>query len=611
MAELFRKFRWRETAASIVQEAVAGIARFPIPAALCVAMFVLVRSDYEPGMYFRFSAIWVCGSLLFITLQLNRERQGWGALTVYILGPVLLVAVAAIFLTSWLPRIPFAFLGSGLFLLGFAAPYLRKDQRGTAFWTYCLKLGLHGAFSALGALILFAGGCAIVYSIEYLFGVDLNSRETVEFLGEASLYLVFPIAMLAGIPSDFEQATDRYPKSLRVIADYAVIPLLAIYTVILYAYMAKIALAGELPEGGVAYLVVGYAVAGVLTYLVVYPLESGLAALFRRAFFPLLILPLVLLAVAIGVRIEEYGFTEHRYAVLLCLVWLTISAALAMLLDRMRAPALIVWTLALLLIGASVGPWSAVAVSTWSQVGRLEAALERSGVLVDGKLKKPSKAPSRADRIAVSAITDYLADTKKLHALGPWVRDPERPGVPPDYWSMGAQTAVERMGIDYVQRYERDMDAPRRFTFGTDRGGPKQNVTAVSGYNYLIALALAPNEKRPQSLEQTFEFETGETEAIDLIARFDPSTISLEIAMPSEDASVRFDLAPVIDRYAETDPKEEIEPEALTLEKTDGGFRVRLEVERINGSFPKDGGRPDIKHIGGKLLVRSAQDTKE
>ncbi|MFD0985851.1 DUF4153 domain-containing protein [Methyloligella solikamskensis] len=601
MAELFRKIRWREAAANIAQDAVAGIVRFPIPVALCVAMFLLARSDLEAGMYFRLFAIWVCGSLLFISLQLNRERQGWGALTVYVLGPVLFVAVAAIFLASWLPSIPYDFLASGLFLLGFAAPYLRKEQQGTAFWTYAAKLALNGVLSAIGATILFLGGCAIIYSIKYLFGVDLNAIRVVKFIGEASLYLVFPIAVLAGIPSDFNQTADRYPKSLRLIADYAVIPLLAIYTVILYAYMAKIALAGELPEGGVAYLVVGYAVAGVLTYLLVYPLESGLAALFRRVFFPLLILPLILLAIAIGVRIEEYGLTEHRYALLLCLVWLTISVGLAVLLDRMRAPALIVWTLALLLIGASAGPWSAVGISTWSQVGRLEAVLKHSGVLVNGKMTQPSKEPSRADRVAVSGIVDYLAGTNKLHEIGPWIGDPEHPGLPPESFDMTAKTAVERMGFDYVQAYERVTDAPRRFSFGTDRGAIVQKVTEVAGYDYLIALSLSPDEKRAQSLEERFALKAGEAETDELVAKYDPDALSMEIAVPSKKERVRFDLAPLIERFADT--ARSIQPDELTMEESDGPLRVRLELRRIHGSVSPEGDRPKIKYFYGKLLI--------
>ncbi|WP_069094590.1 DUF4153 domain-containing protein [Methyloligella halotolerans] len=561
-------------------------------------MFIIALRHWQLGGFVRWFAIWVCGSLLFVSLQLVRERYGWGWPTVFVLGPMMFVGVSALFLASPLPYFPFSFLAYGLLLLAVAVPYLR-DQDRSAFWVYAARLTLQGLFSAIGASILFLGGCAIVYSIEYLFGIDLNAGQVVQFLGKVSFYLVFPIALLAGIPSDYERLQTSYPKALRVIATYAMIPLLAIYTLILYAYMAKIAFAGQLPEGGVAYLVVGYALAGVITYLVVYPLEHGLAALFRKLFFPVLLAPLVLLAIAIGVRINEYGFTEERYTVLLCLVWLTLSAVLAMALGRMRAPALIVSLLAFLLIGASVGPWGAVAVSAWSQVGRLETALERSGVLVDGQIRQPANDVSREDRIAISEITDYLANTKKLDQIRPWFGDPEHPGEP-NLDNMGAKTAVERMGIGYVPSNERGTNTRRRFSFGVERG---ETATAVAGYDYLIALALYPSAKRPKSLERTFPLKADGTEPLELVARFDPETISLDIAMPSKPAKVRFDLAPIVERHTEPKPVATIKPDSRALEESDGSFRVRLELQRIDGSYPNDGGGPDIIFVSGKLLI--------
>jgi len=76
-------------------------------------------------------------------------------------------------------------------------------------------------------------------------------------------------------------------------------PLTLIYALILIAYGFKIVLAGSLPKGEIAQLTTPFLIIGTLTWL----LLSIPAA--------------ILLAISIAVRIDEYGFTTERIALLI------------------------------------------------------------------------------------------------------------------------------------------------------------------------------------------------------------------------------------------------------------------------------------------------------
>ena len=107
-------------------------------------------------------------------------------------------------------------------------------------------------------------------------------------------------------------------------------PLLLVYTAILYAYAAKIALAWELPKGTLGAMVVGYLFAGAATLLLGYPSrETGgpLVRLFWRYWVWLAALPVALLFIAVWRRIADYGLTEQRYLMVLIGVWALILAA--------------------------------------------------------------------------------------------------------------------------------------------------------------------------------------------------------------------------------------------------------------------------------------------
>src|SRR5690606_39092070 len=109
----------------------------------------------------------------------------------------------------------------------------------------------------------------------------------------------------------------QYPKGLKIFTQYVLIPLMTIYLGILLVYETKILLEWEMPKGIVATLILGYAVFGILSLLLVWPIKGDdgnrWVQLFARFFYLMMIPLIILLVLAVYTRVSSYGFTEERY----------------------------------------------------------------------------------------------------------------------------------------------------------------------------------------------------------------------------------------------------------------------------------------------------------
>src|SRR5690606_34732880 len=107
---------------------------------------------------------------------------------------------------------------------------------------------------------------------------------------------------------------------------FVLIPLATIYLTILLAYEIKLIAEWSLPKGIVSSLVLGYAVYGILSILLVYPIRydegNRWISTFSKWFYLLLIPLIVVLALAVWQRVDQYGITESRYVLIALSLWL-------------------------------------------------------------------------------------------------------------------------------------------------------------------------------------------------------------------------------------------------------------------------------------------------
>jgi hypothetical protein len=203
-------------------------------------------------------------------------------------------------------------------------------------------------------------------------------------------------------------------------------------------------MAWELPKGTLGGLVVGYLLVGAATLLVGYPSrEKGgpLVRLFWHYWVWLAALPVILLFIAVGRRISDYGLTEGRYWMVLIGVWALILAAIRILRGGDFDLRLVPGVLALLLFAASFGPGGAIGFSVMSQKSELASILSEKGMLIDGKFVRQaqvsdSESPLGSDVARVRGIEWYLNTHHSLGLIAPWFEgqpdDPFAPGKKPE-----------------------------------------------------------------------------------------------------------------------------------------------------------------------------------
>lgn len=205
-------------------------------------------------------------------------------------------------------------------------PFLKPhDMDG--FWDYNKTVFINAVQTAVFTIVLWGGLALAVVAVEQLFNIDVPDAFwerlaiTVLIMGSSLIFLLFSKEGLAALKIQLP-----YPTVLRFFVQYILVPLLIIYLVILYSYGIKILVEWDLPKGWVSYLVLAYSSLGILSLLLLSPLSDVVDKVwvnwFSRIFYLTLLPLLVLLFVAIGVRISDYGVTENRYYVLLLALWL-------------------------------------------------------------------------------------------------------------------------------------------------------------------------------------------------------------------------------------------------------------------------------------------------
>ncbi len=364
--------------------------RFPEVSLLALVAACAAVAAVDSDASARLWSVWRVASLgvpLFLAIALFWERRRWGPSARWVLDGLALGLVVALYAAfeRWEPLAltqRYLHLAATLHLVVAVAPHLAARQ-SRGFWNYNCALLFRFLLATVYALVLFAGLAVALAAVDNLLGVDV-ADPTYARLFLAIAYGFHPIFFLAGVPADFAALEERrpYPTALRVLAQWIMLPLVALYLAILTAYTVRILATGVWPDGWTGYLVTSLAAVGILALLLIHPerADRDRRWLDRYAFaFWVGILPSAAMALAgLWQRVALYGFTERRFLLGVLALWL-IAVALHRAITRTRAIEDL--PLALAVVGALTfaGPLSAYRIAERSQVERLGRILERSG----------------------------------------------------------------------------------------------------------------------------------------------------------------------------------------------------------------------------------------
>ncbi len=414
-----------------VDRAIAGarlaVSRFPlvIASALVTAaagMGLIEGGDDAPWV--RLGAAASLGLPLFTGLTLLSRRRGLSRAGAWGLRAIGVLALWAFYWRwpSWSDEtmaLRYFHLSAGFHFLVAVIAYVRVGE-ANGFWQFNRALFLRFLLGVVYSIVLFAGLAVALLGVDNLLGVNV-SDEAYPRLWMAIAFVFNTWFFAAGIPVDFEDLDrlEEYPGGLRAFSQYVLLPLVTIYLLILTSYLVRVVVTRVWPSGWIGYLVSALAALGILSLLLIHPLrereEHGWIDRYARSFWIAIIPSVAMLLLAIWKRVAQYGITEKRYLLSILALWLA-SVAVYYAVSRSRNIKVIPGSLAALALFSFLGPWSAYSTSLRSQLGRLSGALERHGVLVDGRVVPTTADIPEDERREITGGLRYVI---QFHGTGP------------------------------------------------------------------------------------------------------------------------------------------------------------------------------------------------
>lgn len=372
-----------------------GIKRFPITIGFSVLMTILLiyfnENRFELSELIKDSLIRVnmvvgMAILLSVCIDLLKENffkdERSKILISYIAGIVVL-AIYYLFLLKDFSYVSIGrYTGTMVFLVlaFFYIPRLKRDK--DIYEYYVVNILSNVFLTAIYSIVLLIGLFAIFFTIDKLFDIQIVGK--VYYYTFLLVVFVFAVSFfLSKIPENSREFIGyKFPKSLRILLSYIVIPLITVYTIILYIYFAKILVSQQWPKGLVSHLVLWYSSISVgIVFLTNKIVEEDRVSRWFKKIFPKIILPILLMMfISIGQRINQYGITENRYYILVLGIWVTGMMIYFSVKGSLKTIVVPV-SLSLVVLNSVFGPLSSFAVSNFSQNRRLIQILNENNML--------------------------------------------------------------------------------------------------------------------------------------------------------------------------------------------------------------------------------------
>ena len=373
------------------------------------------------------------GLVLFLSLSLFLESNSYSVLKRNLLRVLMILIVISLFLLiDPLKRetdfFRFILLALAFHLAVSFAAYFGKGHIN-AFWQFNRIIFLRFLIGGIYSAALFLGLAAAIGSMNFLFNFKFQwDTFAILWVWIAGIFQTF--FFLSGVPVNLNELEEdkTYPGGLKIFTQFVLIPLATVYAIILLAYEAKILIEWELPKGLVSNLILGYAVFGILSLLLIYPVrdqdENKWLKTFSRSFYYVLIPLIILLVWAVLARVIDYGITEERYFLIILAAWLAFINAY-FLISKSQNIMIIPFSLCLVTILSVYGPQGAFSTSRRSQINELKQLFENQGSLDGDKIIALKLKPGKEEMARMINIVDYLVNMHGLESFNPILnRDP-------------------------------------------------------------------------------------------------------------------------------------------------------------------------------------------
>jgi hypothetical protein len=442
-------------------------------------------------------------------------------------------------------------------------PLARSDSdEAMDVWRFTLNLTTRSIVGLAYGAAMFAATCVALVALGELFGV-LRGSESVGQVAILLFVAFVPCFIASGLETMATESSiaDSLSKSmLERAGKWLVAPALTAYLLIIYAYTGKVLLTGEAPENVLSPLALGAATLGLAAIFFFEPMVRKSRPDWFSHFvkwLPLgLLASLPLAAWAIWQRIDQHGFTEFRYFRLLLVVGFGLTFLVTPLVRRSRetfvlriAPALF----GVLFVFASIGPYSASAVSHGSQLNYLRDDLHTAGLdLRAGLADETLEDTPRELKESMASRLTYLRDSHGASTLAHLAGEDELDDIIARLEGYGYATPAP--GADAAPRYA---------------SASTHHPIAVVRPSQMIGVTLYQGSLQEQN--------------------------GWQVTLEGEQVEVSTGK-----RFLEAD----LEPLADGLEKQLGGGKTHLSIDRTISSAPLKSKNGEVR---GQLFVRTAE----
>lgn len=368
------------------------------------------------------------------------------------------------------------------FLFFLLAPIIGKKEEEEKYFQSVI---VDKAVTVLFSVVLFLGLTVVFLTVDGLSLIKLEGKIYVE----TWLFVVFVFAMIffASKLKKVDENLEEYEihKVFKFLIYFIVIPLITIYTGILYIYFGKMLITRSWPQGLVSHLILWYTIFSLFIMIMVTPMtkKDPVAKVFKK-YFPLASIPLLALSiVSISKRISQYGVTELRYFIVLLGIWLIFCMVSSIF--KARLSVILISLIAVVYISV-FSPVNNRRITIMSQNKRLERILIKHGLLKDGKLVKNSGL-NENQKYEITDVLNYILgirDKKEgIENVQPFGKSDGKPYTNIDEFE-------KAVGIDHswYQYGSGTDDYYAVFTINEKQQNDSYNaVEEVNGYEYLVS----------------------------------------------------------------------------------------------------------------------------
>ena len=560
-----------------------------------IALFLVQDIEgVDTKFYARCLASLAYATAAFTALTLFIESRSWPMsrhiVAATIIALIIIFYVWGVIVESTAPTY---MLFSLLILLSLLfSPYIKSQSNSASVWYFNYQTGVAVFFAAIAATILGAGLSLILASMGYLFEIDISNK-LYRDAWVIAWGVLFTLYILSNIAKtfDYEDESCDFPKGVRFITNYLLVPLMFVYMFILYAYFIKIIVQWELPRGNLGWMITTFGSIGIITKLLAYPIRNSgtrMLVVFDQYYYYALIVPIVLLVISISVRINDYGMTEPRYAVALLGLWFLSVIVLTFIKKDNFQIKYVPMILAVLALFSSIGPWGMVSVSLNSQAERFESLLSKHNLLHEGQAIKSSIEIPFEDRRSLSSMAKYFSREdyrkKRIAPLFKTLLSERTDKSTTSLKGMTARKYIELLGFDYVNRHQNSNNI-QYFKYSLN-SRTNHVMVGITGFDYVgrhrIYTSVKKLVKHKFSLMENNELR-------EISVSFDGKVLSVE---NDSGETVLFNLYEHISNLRKTYESEiktrDMDKLTLTRQSDGGRFKARLLLEEVRGQVLGD-----------------------